>query len=198
MKKLYIRIHAEQYTSAQLGLIASCFSPYFSTVHFLYIEEQRKELDKFVQAQTAKVISLDKFLPLEHNLDVSRVFNIHGKYQFHDIKYPGRIAKDEHVIIYDHDSVGGIQLKMLTALLEAFGCTVSTHIMCNDPGLKDGTVELLDLADFTTQGLKVEVNGTIIRIPYFTNPELLESRASIPKEKYEEFKTQLLKVLEMV
>jgi hypothetical protein len=196
MKTLLLRVHASKYSHEQLEAISNCFKPYFKDVQLLLIETQRAELNDFIRSVPGvKVISLDKFLPLEHNLDVSRVFNIHGKYQYHNIKYPGRIAKDEHVILYDHDSVGGIQLRMLTALLGEFGCTVSTYVLYSPEEYPPEEYEILDLADFVDKGLVVDFNGTLTRVPYFVNPEILEARASIPKKDYDLFKTTLLHCL---
>ena len=55
---------------------------------FLDISQQRIQLQKLIQDNPESVVvSMDKFLPTEHNLDASRVYDSEtSKYLFHNIK----------------------------------------------------------------------------------------------------------------
>lgn len=198
MKKLHLRIDLSLFNAYQLSLIHDFFSRFFKDVSFLDINQQKKIIEQFAQESEHKVISLDKFIPLEHNLDISRVFNIHGVYQYHTIKFNGRIAKNEHVIIYDHDAVGGFQLKLLKALLESQGCTIETKLLISLNAEQAEVEEILDYEDFISSGLVVDFSGVLRRVPYHVNPEILATRASIPTERYDEFKSGFAALLKVV
>ena len=188
MKDLYLRIDISLYTSEHVTTICNFFKQFFKSVTVLDIVDQKKTIQDLELNSEAKVISMDKYIPLKHNLDVSRVFDINGTYLYHNIKYNGRIAKDESVILYDHDIVGGFQIKMLTTMLESQGCDVKVHSLISLTKEEAEIIEILDLDDFINQGLVVDFGGVLRRVPYYVNPEILESRASIPTARYAEFK----------
>ena len=106
MKSLLLRLDVTQYSQEQLDAIKQMFSTYYSSVTFLDIEEQRRKLQDLILNTDCKVLSMDKFIPLEYNIDVSRVFDIGGNYLYHRIMYNGKQLRDVPVIIYDHDMVG--------------------------------------------------------------------------------------------
>ena len=188
MKNLLLRLDVSQYTTEQLQHIQQVFSKYFTEVTFLNIEEQRKKLQDLILNTDAKVISMDKFLPLEYNIDISRVFDINGNYLFHRIMYNGKQLRDVPVIVYDHDAVGGHGLKLAKAVLGANNCQTSHFVFVELTKEKAKTTEILDLADFLDSGMVCEVSpGNIKRVPYNINASVLEKRASIPAHEYENF-----------
>lgn len=197
-KKLFIRLDASLYTKESQDLIVDFFNQFFKNVTILDIFDQTKDIAEFVRNCPHKVISMDKYIPLEHNIDASRVFDINGNYLYHNFKFNGKMARNEHVVLYDHDAVGGFQLKMLSNMLESQGCTVETKLFIQLNKEEAKQIEILDLDDFINQGLVVDMGGVLRRVPYFLNPEILESRASIPKHRYEEFKFGLLNLLSTI
>ena len=105
MKSLLLRLDVTQYSQEQLDAIKQMFSTYYSSVTFLDIEEQRRKLQDLILNTDCKVLSMDKFIPLEYNIDVSRVFDIDGNYLYHRIMYNCKQLRDVPVIIYDHDMI---------------------------------------------------------------------------------------------
>ena len=128
MKSLLLRLDVTQYSQEQLDAINQMFSTYYSSVTFLDIEEQRRKLQDLILNTDCKVLSMDKFIPLEYNIDVSRVFDIDGNYLYHRIMYNGKQLRDVPVIIYDHDMVGGHGLKLAKSILTANNCQ-TTHFV---------------------------------------------------------------------
>ena len=128
MKKLHLRIDLSLYDITLIPIITDFFSQYFKNVTVLDITKQKQEIHNFVKSSPHKVISLDKYIPLDYNIDASRVFDINGNYMYHNYKFSGKMARNEHVVLYDHDAVGGFQLKIITAMLETCGCTVEQKL----------------------------------------------------------------------
>ena len=73
MKSLLLRLDVNQYSQEQLDAINQMFSTYYSSVTFLDIEEQRRKLQDLILNTDCKVLSMDKFIPLEYNIDVLAV-----------------------------------------------------------------------------------------------------------------------------
>lgn len=192
MKKLLLRIDMPQYTQEQLDAIKQMFSTYYSTVTFLDIEEQRRKLQDLVLNTDCKVLSMDKFIPLEYNIDVSRVFDIDGNYLYHRIMYNGKQLRDVPVIVYDHDMIGGHGLKLAKSIMTANNCQSSHFVFVELTKDQAKTTEILDFADFFDSGMVCEIEpGNIQRVPYFINSNVLEKRASIPAIDYNRFCTDL-------
>lgn len=188
MKKLLLRIDMPQYTQEQLEAIKHMFSTYFSTVTFLDIEEQRRKLQDLALNTDCKILSMDKFIPLEYNIDVSRVFDINGDYLYHRIMYNGKQLRDVPVIVYDHDMVGGHGLKLAKSILAANNCHVSHFVFVELTKEQAKTTEILDFADFFSSGMVCEIEpGNIQRVSYAINSDVLEKRASIPAIDYNRF-----------
>lgn len=198
MKKLHLRIDLSLYDITLIPIITDFFSQYFKNVTVLDITKQKQEIHNFVKSSPHKVISLDKYIPLDYNIDASRVFDINGNYMYHNYKFSGKMARNEHVVLYDHDAVGGFQLKIITAMLETCGCTVEQKLFIRLNKEEAEEIEIIDLDDFINQGLVVDFGGILRRVPYFVNPEILEARASIPRERYFEFKAGLLGLIGMI
>lgn len=185
MKKLLLRIDCSKYSEDQLKGIVKFFSKFFLDVEILDIVEQKIQINELVTNSNKLVVSLDKFIPLEYNLDISRVFNLEGDYLFHNIKFPGKMINHKEVILYDHDVVGGFGINLGKTLLEYVGCDVEIFALYRP----DKDTELLDLADFTGEsGLVVQIDNVLKRIPYHTNPVILEDRAGIPAELFNQFR----------
>ena len=188
MKHLKLRLDTTRYNEEQLTAIKEVFSKYYETVDFLDIAEQRISLQKLVQNTDAKVLSMDKFIPLEYNIDVSRVFDIDGNYLYHRIMYNGKQLRDVPVIIYDHDMVGGHGLKLAKSILTANNCQTTHFVFVALTKEQAKTKEILDLADFFDSGMVCEIEpGVVKRVPYFINSNVLEKRASIPSLSYARF-----------
>lgn len=188
MKSLLLRLDVTQYSQEQLDAINQMFSTYYSSVTFLDIEEQRRKLQDLILNTDCKVLSMDKFIPLEYNIDVSRVFDIDGNYLYHRIMYNGKQLRDVPVIIYDHDMVGGHGLKLAKSILTANNCQTTHFVFVELTKEQAKTKEILDLADFFDSGMVCEIEpGVVKRVPYFINSNVLEKRASIPSLSYARF-----------
>ena len=188
MKSLLLRLDVTQYSQEQLDAINQMFSTYYSSVTFLDIEEQRRKLQDLILNTDCKVLSMDKFIPLEYNIDVSRVFDIDGNYLYHRIMYNGKQLRDVPVIIYDHDMIGGHGLKLAKSILTANNCQTTHFVFVELTKEQAKTKEILDLADFFDSGMVCEIEpGNIKRVPYFVNERVLEKRASIPSQDYARF-----------
>lgn len=188
MKSLLLRLDVPQYTQEQLDAIKQMFSTYYSSVTFLDIEEQRRKLQDLILNTDCKVLSMDKFIPLEYNIDVSRVFDIDGNYLYHRIMYNGKQLRDVPVIIYDHDMVGGHGLNLAKAVLQANNCPATHFVFVELSKEQAKTKEILDLADFFDSGMVCEIEpGNVKRVPYFINQNVLEKRASISPVDYARF-----------
>lgn len=192
MKTLYLRLNCPQYTEEQLKAIKDFFLQFFKKVFFSNIAEEREILLSLVKDRPYTTwISLDKFLPLEHNIDVSRVHDVDGNYLHHVIKYDGRKYKDQHVTLYDSDVVHGIGFNLVKTLLESQGCEVETFEFLKIQPEENETIEILDLDDFFNSGLviSVEENNSycLKRYPYHYNKDILAKRGSISTELYSSF-----------
>lgn len=194
MKKLFLRLDLSLYTAKQIQQIRNFFNTYFLETLFLDISQQRIQLQKLIQDNPESVVvSMDKFLPTEHNLDASRVYDSEtSKYLFHNIKFNGKLVRNQNVILYDHDKVGGLGIKLVTSLLETMGNTVTEHVFISLTKEESKESEILDFADFINTGLVCQMpDGSLKRILYNSSPEILESRASIPAESFESFNSDL-------
>ncbi len=194
MKKLFLRLDLSLYTAKQIQQIRNFFNTYFLETLFLDISQQRIQLQKLIQDNPESVVvSMDKFLPTEHNLDASRVYDFEtSKYLFHNIKFNGKLVRNQNVILYDHDKVGGLGIKLVTSLLETMGNTVTEHVFISLTKEESKESEILDFADFINTGLVCQMpDGSLKRILYNSSPEILESRASIPAESFESFNSDL-------
>lgn len=188
MKDLLLRLDVPTYSENQLDAIKTFFSGFFASVTFLDIEMQRQKLNDLIVNTDRKVVSMDKFIPLEYNIDVSRVFDIDGNYLYHRIMYNGKQLRDVPVTIYDHDMVGGHGLNLAKAVLQANNCPAVHFVFVEMSKEEAKTKEILDLADFFDSGMVCEVEpGQIMRVPYFVNERVLEKRASIPSQQYAAF-----------
>lgn len=188
MKDLLLRLDMPKYTENELEAIKLFFSGFFASVTFLDIDEQRQKLQDMIINTDRKVVSMDKFIPLEYNIDVSRVFDIDGNYLYHRIMYNGKQLRDVPVIIYDHDVVGGHGLNLAKSVLQANNCPATHFVFVELSKEQAKTKEILDLADFFDSGMVCEIEpGTIKRVPYFVNERVLEKRASVPSQDYARF-----------
>lgn len=188
MKHLKLRLDTTRYNEEQLAAIKEVFSKYYETVDFLDIAEQRISLQKLVQNTDAKVLSMDKFIPLEFNIDVSRVFDLDGNYLFHRVHYNGKQLRNVPVIIYDHDKIGGHGMNLAKSILTANGCQVSHFVFVELTKEQAENKEILDLADFIDSGMVCQIEpDKIVRVPYHINEKVLEKRASISASRYDDF-----------
>ena len=188
MKDLLLRLDMSKYTENELEAIKLFFSGFFASVTFLDIDEQRQKLQDMIINTDRKVVSMDKFIPLEYNIDVSRVFDIDGNYLYHRIMYNGKQLSDVPVTIYDHDVVDGYGLNLAKAVLQASNCPATHFVFVELSKEQAKTKEILDLADFFDYGMVCEIEpGNIKRVPYFVNERVLEKRASIPSQDYARF-----------
>ena len=188
MKDLLLRLDMPKYSENELEAIKLFFSGFFASVTFLDIDEQRQKLQDMIINTDHKVVSMDKFIPLEYNIDVSRVFDIDGNYLYHRIMYNGKQLSDVPVTIYDHDMVDGYGLSLAKSVLQASNCPATHFVFVELSKEQAQTKEILDLADFFDSGMVCEIEpGNIKRVPYFVNKRVLEKRASIPSQDYARF-----------
>lgn len=199
MKLLNLRLDTSLYNAAQLDAIKKCFGHFFSEVVFLDIVEQRKQVQKLIDDNPDSiVVSMDKYIPTQHNLDASRVYDLESNYLYHNIKFNGKIARNQDVIIYDHDKVGGLGIKLVTALLQVGGNTVREHVLIELSKEEAKVQEILDLDDFLGSGLVCEIDGKLQRINYHQTMHILEKRASIPTEQYSQFCFEISKLIKVL
>ena len=199
MKLLNLRLDTSLYTRFQLQAIKNCFNQFFSEVVFLDIVEQRKQVEKLIADNpNSIVVSMDKYISTGHDLDASRVYDLESNYLYHNIKFKGNIARNQDVILYDHDKVGGLGLKLVTALLQVSGNTVREHVLIELSKEESKVQEILDLDDFLTSGLVCEIEGQLVRINYHQTMQILEKRASIPCEQYAQFCGEIGKLIDIL
>lgn len=203
LKQLYLRLDCLKYTSEQVQNIKSFFDQFYKEVIILDIEKQKQNLEALIEANPSKIfVSLDKFLPLDHNIDVSRVHDIEANYLHHVIKYNGKHFKDNSVVLYDHDIINGIGFKFAESLLNSQGCSVESFAFINLTKEEAKEIEILDFADFTEEsGLVISMIDNkdvyyLKRFPYHHNKEILYKKASIYYDDYLAFSTGLNKLLE--
>lgn len=199
MKLLNLRLDTSLYNPKQLQAIKNCFNQFFSEVIFLDIVEQRKQVAKLIADNpNSIVVSMDKYIPTGHDLDASRVYDLESNYLYHNIKFKGKIARNQDVILYDHDKVGGLGIKLVTALLEVSGNTVREHVLIELSKEEAKVQEILDLDDFLGSGLVCEVDGKLQRINYHQTMQILEKRASIPYDQYSHFCVEIGKLIKIL
>ena len=201
MKRLFLRLDESLYTLAQLQKIKNFFNSFFLSTYFLNIAEQKKQIQKLIDDNPDSiVVSMDKFIPTSHNIDASRVYDLHtAKYLYHNIKFNGKLARNQKVILYDHDKVGGLGIKLVTALLEVAGNSVTEHVLVSLDKGQAKTWEILDFADFIDSGLVCQISeGILKRVPYNHTDLILNSRASIPLEAYSRFNEGMKELLEFI
>lgn len=203
MKLLCLRIDCSKYPKNVLEGIKHFFLKFYRDVSFYDIQKQKEELYKLIQDSPSKTfVSIDKFIPLDHNIDVSRVHDTKGNYLHHVIKYDGRKYKGSNIILYDHDIVNGIGFNLVKTLLESQGCNVNSFSflsLCPEQ-MKD--IEILDFDDFLTSGLVVQISEPLsntyllTRYKYHQNKEILYKKASIYFDDYRKFCTEFKILLE--
>lgn len=197
MKKLLLRLDSNLYNEYEIDEIIKLFSKYFSGVEILDIKNQRNIIKNLELNNT--VVSIDKFIKTNHNIDISRVYSEDGmEYLYHHIKYPGGLYKldKKEVILYDHDIVYGFGYNSIKALLEMQGFTVKEFffVKLDEESVKN--VEILDLADFIDSGLVVEdKDGNIKRVTYQSTNYILNTRASIPLNDCDQFGQDISELL---
>lgn len=208
-KKLYLRIskeldHIVDYRKA-VEEVANIFAPYFSEVEVVFASEQSKIVNKLRSIHP--VVSLDKEIKGNYNLDISRVYSVtYGEYvkHFESQDNAANIPHGLEVILYDHDVVKGYQINKVKNDLERNGCKV--HVFTFIKADKN-TEEVLDLRDFlldsesyypndVSAGLlvnKYNAQGTSqhYRVSYLHSCVLFKERTSIPNEKKKEVKDKI-------
>lgn len=188
MKNLLLRLDLTQFDENQIDAIKQFFSQFYESISILDIDEQRRKIEDLKLNTNSIVVSMDKFIPLEHNIDVSRVFDLEGNYLYHRIMYNGKQLRDVPVVLYDHDKIGGYGLNLAKAILQANNCPTSHFVFVELSEEQSKTTEILDLADFVDSGLVCEVEkDTIKRVLYTENEYILEKLASIASQDYTRF-----------
>lgn len=188
MKNLLLRLDLTQFDENQVDAIKQFFSDFYGSVSILDIDDQRRKVEDLKLNTNSIVVSMDKFIPLEHNIDVSRVFDLEGNYLYHRIMYNGKQLHDVPVILYDHDKIGGYGLNLAKAILQANNCPTSHFVFVELTEEDSEKTEILDLDDFVNSGMVCEVSkDTIKRVLYTENENILHKRASINPQDYDRF-----------
>ena len=188
MKNLLLRLDSTQFDENQIDAIKQFFSQFYESISILDIYEQRRKIEDLKLNTNSIVVSMDKFIPLEHNIDVSRVFDLEGNYLYHRIMYNGKQLRDVPVILYDHDKIGGYGLNLAKAILQANNCPTSHFVFVELTEEDSKKTEILDLDDFVSSGMVCEVEkGIVQRVLYTENEHILEKRASISPQDYDRF-----------
>ena len=200
-KDLILRINCSLYSVEQLYEITEMFKKYFINVSIADINHQKTIIQNMIDSGKI-IISLDKFIPTSYNIDCSRVHNIYGKYLYHNIKFNPRLIQNSHIILYDHDVIGGIGFNMVKTLLEQQNNTVESFSFYNSSNYDKHKTELLDFADFVPiqyggSGLVIENSFTskLERRIYQSNEDILFKKASIPYIQSYEFQNDIYKLL---
>lgn len=188
MKNLLLRLDLTQFDENQIDAIKQFFSDFYESVSILDIDEQRRKVEDLKLNTNSIVVSMDKFIPLEHNIDVSRVFDLEGNYLYHRIMYNGKQLRDVPVILYDHDKIGGYGLNLAKAILQANNCPTSHFVFVELTEEDSEKTEILDLDDFVNSGMVCEVSeDTVKRVLYTENENILHKLASISPQDYDRF-----------
>ncbi|AND75460.1 hypothetical protein FDH01_gp162 [Acinetobacter phage vB_AbaM_ME3] len=204
MKSLYLRIDCSKYSKTVLENIKDFFLKFYKEVFIYNIHEQKEVLLGLVKDFPEKTfVSIDKFITLDHNIDVSRVHDIEGNYLHHVIKYDGRKYNNNNIVLYDHDIVNGIGFNLVKTLLESQGCTVETFSFLNISPDEMNENEILDFDDFLTSGLVVQIADFLpniyylSRFKYHQNKEILYKKASIYFDDYRRFCLEFKSLLDL-
>lgn len=143
-------------------------------------------------------ISLDKFVPGEYSLEVSRVFEVSsGQLSANSMT---SLVRDIHeqiseipagsYVLVDDDSVSGYTMRTITEILSASGIEVnSTQTLIGQIiETSQNLYDVIDARDFligsTKCGLVVDLFGKCVRVPYAFPFVNLVSRARVLPERY--------------
>lgn len=155
------------------------------------------------QKLTRPIVSLDKRLPGDHFIQVSRLFGSYKdgdvqefakRLEFYEAGNPYHIdtvvsqIKATQVSLIDDDKISGYTLNLVEERLNAYGISVvEKHTAAEGTNFDD----IIDASDFIEWkhnwgGLLVEHAGKISRQGYLTSHVNLETRASIPNRSRQE------------
>ena len=181
-----------------LSDLESMFSRLFKgNVKTVSVQSQRDRASHM----TPHRISLDPMIPAEHNLSMSRLFDMGGYSPRGYVNRPGTPSLEEQVkvipdgpyTLFDDDIVSGGTMRYAESILpERIQVEGWTHLETSEQGVMD----VADSRDFfmgsVEGGLVVQLpNGKLGRVPYlypFVDPT---TRTSIPSESGMEFSRRL-------
>lgn len=174
------------------------------------VENQIKEAKNDLKNKNKKTISMDVYLKGDHNVEISRVFNVADSQikakRF--VKRPevkeilcksiSKIKSGEYVLIED-DIASGQTYNFLKSILPQEVELVDKVILSDySDELSNDYFDVVDLRDFIINspysGLVIEHNKNIFRVPYIAPFVDLVSRAKIPAEKVINFSISVLEI----
>lgn len=169
MTHLYLRVEDTLYPNLAsnqefMNELWSLFSKFYTTVEFMYVSEQLKAIDAYMQTKPDyKTLSLDPLFIGDCNIEISRCYenNADGAYVRHIVR-PESKYKDvntmyaeqllslqygDKIVIVEDDCVTGKSLHSITTLVRKRTYRDPEVLVLKDIR-KIGNTEVLDLRDF--------------------------------------------------
>ena len=152
--------------------VINALGKYFGWIKLNYISIQKQKFNTFTQEN---IISLDSEIKSNHNLAISRLYDLYGSNKLGYINRPGTLPLKEQIdqidliqaFLFDDDIHTGNTIKYVTKLLSS-KLVVDGCIILNT--FKDSDEEVLDCRDFLldneNNGLVVNLGDTTYRVPY--------------------------------